>query len=189
MRRFSRSATLPVIKMATAAGTKVTANTKAPINAATTVNAMGWNIFPSTPLSAKIGRYTSMIMNMPNTAGLKTSRVLSITSAKRSCTLNIRPRRCCARPSRRKAFSTTMTAPSTIRPKSIAPRLIKFPDTRLLTMPVTANNMLNGITKAVISAARILPNIKNNTTTTSKAPSNKFFCTVLRVLSTSVVRS
>ncbi len=136
-----------------------------------------------------MGRYTSMIINMPNTAGLNTSRVLSITSAKRSCKLNNRPRRCCAKPRRRKAFSTTITAPSTISPKSIAPRLIKLPDTLLLTIPVMANNILNGMTSAVINAARIFPSNKNNTTMTSRAPSNRFFCTVLSVLSTNVVRS
>ena len=27
------------------------------------VNAMGWNIFPSTPVSAKMGRYTTMMMS------------------------------------------------------------------------------------------------------------------------------
>jgi hypothetical protein len=42
--------------VAIAAGTKVSDNTMAPVRASTTVIAIGWNIFPSTPDSAKIGR-------------------------------------------------------------------------------------------------------------------------------------
>ena len=39
-----------------AAGTNVNDSTIAPVRASTTVIAIGWNIFPSTPVSAKIGR-------------------------------------------------------------------------------------------------------------------------------------
>ena len=53
---FSFSATFPVTNCATAAGTKVSDNAIAAVKAMTTVNAIGWNIFPETPLSAKIGR-------------------------------------------------------------------------------------------------------------------------------------
>ncbi|MOA55404.1 hypothetical protein D3C78_1791910 [compost metagenome] len=59
----SSSLTLPVTNSAIAAGTKVTDSSMAPSNAMTTVNAIGWNIFPSTPLKAKIGRYTTMMIN------------------------------------------------------------------------------------------------------------------------------
>ena len=41
---------------ATAAGMNVTDRTMAPSSAITTVSAMGWNILPSTPVSAKIGK-------------------------------------------------------------------------------------------------------------------------------------
>ncbi|MNF63403.1 hypothetical protein D3C84_451060 [compost metagenome] len=54
---------MPVTNSAIAAGTKVTDSSMAPSNAMTTVNAIGWNIFPSTPLKAKIGRYTTMMIN------------------------------------------------------------------------------------------------------------------------------
>ena len=37
-------------------GTKVSDNSIAPVSANTTVIAIGWNIFPSMPVSAKIGR-------------------------------------------------------------------------------------------------------------------------------------
>ncbi len=46
----------PLTKSATAAGTKVSDSTIAAVSAMTTVNAIGWNIFPSTPVRAKIGR-------------------------------------------------------------------------------------------------------------------------------------
>ena len=48
---------------ATAAGMKVTDKIIAPTSAATTVIAMGWNIFPSMPVRAKMGRYTTMMMS------------------------------------------------------------------------------------------------------------------------------
>ena len=52
----SCSSILPVTKRAMAAGTKVTVSTSAQTSAVTTVKAMGWNIFPSTPVRLKMGR-------------------------------------------------------------------------------------------------------------------------------------
>ncbi len=54
--RLSFSATRSPINSATAAGTKVTDSSMAPASASTTVMAIGWNILPSTPDSARIGR-------------------------------------------------------------------------------------------------------------------------------------
>lgn len=48
-RKFSFSLTRLPMNKATAAGMKVTDRIIAPTKAATTVKAMGWNIFPSTP--------------------------------------------------------------------------------------------------------------------------------------------
>jgi len=129
-----------------------------------------------------------MIISTPNTAGLKTSAVLWVTSSKRSFKLNNRPCFVCAWANRRSAFSTTITAPSTIKPKSIAPRLIRLPETLLAAIPVIANNILSGITIAVINAALKLPSNANKITITKMAPSSRFCCTVAIVLSTSVVR-
>ncbi len=56
MTRFSPVRTRPPSHSAMAAGTKVSESSIAPLSASTTVMAMGWNIFPSTPVSAKIGR-------------------------------------------------------------------------------------------------------------------------------------
>ncbi len=87
------------------------------------------------------------------------------------------------------AFSTITTAPSTIMPKSSAPRLIRLALTLLVNIPVKVNNIARGITIAVINAARMLPRNRNNTATTSSAPSKRFFFTVAMAFSTRLVRS
>jgi hypothetical protein len=114
--------------------------------------------------------------------------VASNTTSSRSACDRLRPP-AVANPSRRRQFSTMITAPSTISPKSSAPRLIRLADVRDCTMPVNVISMASGITAAVSSAARTLPSSANSTTTTSSAPSTRFFSTVASVLSTSVVRS
>ena len=86
-------------------------------------------------------------------------------------------------------LSTITTAPSTMMPKSSAPRLIKFALTFCCTMPVKVNSMAKGMTAAVINAARKLPKNTNSTAITSAAPSSKFACTVAIALSTKCVRS
>jgi hypothetical protein len=80
IRRLSFSLTLLPISSATAAGMKVTDRIMAPSKAATTVNAIGWNIFPSTPVSAKIGKYTTMMMSWPNSSGRRDSLAAENTS-------------------------------------------------------------------------------------------------------------
>ena len=81
-----------------------------------------------------------------------------------------------------------MTAPSTISPKSSAPRLIRLPDTPRPFMPEAVINMVIGITAAVISAARMLPSSRNSMTMTRSAPSIRFFSTVAIVALTSLDR-
>ena len=71
-----------------------------------------------------------------------------------------------------------MTAPSTMMPKSIAPRLIRLALTLVSTMPVIVNSIDSGMTQAVTIAARMLPRIRNSTAITSSAPSSRFFSTV-----------
>ena len=58
-------------------------------------------------------------------------------------------------------FSTMMTAPSTMMPKSSAPRLIRLPLTPRSTMPVMVKSIESGMTHAVMSAARMLPRKQN----------------------------
>ncbi|MNV36833.1 hypothetical protein D3C71_1283260 [compost metagenome] len=151
--------------------------------------AIGWNIFPSTPVSAKIGRYTAVMMPSPNRLGRITSAVALAVSAKRSSRVMSRPSACWRSPKRRRQFSMMITAPSTIRPKSKAPRLIRLADTPPRAMPVRVNSIARGITAAVINAARKLPSSANSTTITSNAPSMRFLATVSMVRSTSAVRS
>ncbi len=55
MIRLSFSVTLPVMTMAISAGTKVSESTKAATSAMITVSAIGWNIFPSTPVKVSRG--------------------------------------------------------------------------------------------------------------------------------------
>ena len=74
-------------------------------------------------------------------------------------------------------------------PKSIAPKLIRLPETWPCTMPVMAMSSDNGIASATMSAARQLPSMMSSTTTTRIAPSNKLVSTVRIVRSTSTVRS
>ncbi|SVJ79532.1 Uncharacterised protein [Klebsiella pneumoniae] len=174
---------------AIAAGTKVTERIIAPSSAVTTVNAIGWNIFPSTPVRAKIGRYTTMMMIWPKTSARRASLDAAKTSWKRSARVSWRPWWAWAWARRRMAFSTITTAPSTMMPKSSAPRLIRLALTLLPTIPVKVNSIDSGMMVAVINAARMLPRNRKSTAITSAAPSTRFFFTVATALSTRVVRS
>ncbi|GJE71740.1 hypothetical protein CHKEEEPN_3287 [Methylorubrum podarium] len=81
-----------------------------------------------------------------------------------------------------------MTAPSTMRPKSRAPRLIRLAEIFASTMPVMVISMATGMTSAVMMAARMLPSSRNRMTMTRAAPSARFLATVLMVASTRSVR-
>ena len=81
-----------------------------------------------------------------------------------------------------------MTAPSTMSPKSRAPRLIRFALMRPASIPVAVIIMATGMTSAVMMAARMLPSARNRTAMTRSAPSARFLETVLTVASTRSVR-
>ncbi|MNU83141.1 hypothetical protein D3C71_728350 [compost metagenome] len=85
--------------------------------------------------------------------------------------------------------STMMTAPSTIKPKSIAPRLIRLPLTPNKCIIVTAKSSAKGMTEATTKPARQFPNNNTRMKMTIKAPSIRFFSTVLIALSMSLVLS
>ena len=125
----------------------------------------------------------------PNKLGRITSLVASNTTSSLSFNGNTAPVRRCDSLNRRMQFSTMMTAPSTIKPKSSAPKLIKLALTPVCTIPVIVANIARGMTAAVMMAARTLPKSKNKTTMTSNAPSTRFFLTVSIALSTKAVRS
>ena len=128
-------------------------------------------------------------MPTPNKLGRITSLVAWRLIAKRSLIGRGACRPLLASANRRMQFSTTITAPSTISPKSSAPKLIRFADTPARTMPVMVISMARGITAAVMSAALRLPSSRNSTTITSSAPSSRFLRTVAIAFSTRLVRS
>ncbi len=86
-------------------------------------------------------------------------------------------------------FSTMTAEPSTIRPKSIEPRLIRFPETPAPSIAAKAPSIESGITEATISPARRFPRASSRATTTRSAPPIRFSETVAIVLRTSSVRS
>ena len=126
---------------------------------------------------------------VPNRLGLITSPDPSTMVCRRSRSASRPPFRRCRSASSLRQFSTMMTAPSTMMPKSIAPRLIRLALTRVSTMPVIVNSIASGITQAVTIAARMFPRTRNSTAITSSAPSTRFFSTVSMVASTRRVRS
>ena len=182
------SVTLPDIKAEIAAGTKVSDRIIEATSAKITVSAIGLNIFPSTPVKVKIGKYTIVIIITPKRLGLITSVALSKVVSRRSVKESFLPNNICWLAKFLMQFSTTITAPSTIKPKSSAPKLIRLALILLSTIPVIVINIANGITRAVINAALKLPRNKNNITITKSAPSRRLFLTVLIVALTRSVR-
>ena len=78
-------------------------------------------------------------------------------------------------------FSIITTAPSTIIPKSIAPRLIKFALMPKRRMPRKLISIDNGITNATTMAADTFPKKISRTIVTRRKPSKRFFSTVRTV--------
>jgi hypothetical protein len=75
--------------------------------------------------------------------------------------------------------STIITAPSTIKPKSIAPKLMRLALTPNTFIIPNANNMDKGIAEATIKPARKFPRNKTKTKITINAPSNQDFSLLL----------
>ena len=65
-----------------------------------------------------------------------------------------------------------MTDPSTINPKSMAPKDMRLPPTPNIFIKIIANSMDKGITEETINPALKLPRKKTSTKITIKAPSN-----------------
>ena len=86
-------------------------------------------------------------------------------------------------------FSTTITAPSTMMPKSIAPSDSRLAGMPLMDRPMKVASNESGMMSATMAAARKLPRKTNNTTATSTAPSTRFLNTVVSVVLISHVRS
>ena len=124
-----------------------------------------------------------MMMPIPNVMGRTTSWAASAVICR---TVLSRPS---GSPRRRTTFSTRTTAPSTIRPKSIAPRLMRLAEMRDSTIPVKASSIESGMAEATISPARMLPRKAKRTATTRSAPSSRFVSTVRMTRRTRTARS
>ena len=83
----------------------------------------------------------------------------------------------------------TITEPSTINPKSMAPNDIKFPPTPNIFINIMAKSIDNGITDETIKPALKFPRKNTSTKITINAPSNKLVSTVLIALLTILVLS
>ena len=164
-------------------GMIVRAQISEPTRANTTVIAIGRNIFPSMPRRAMIGRYTMVMVITPNATGRATSRQAARTFSKWDDESFRRSRRT------RTIFSIMTTEPSTMIPKSMAPRLIRLPLMPAIRMATKAIIMDKGMAAATISPPRKLPSNSSRIINTRSPPSARFFATVTMVFSTSSVRS
>ena len=90
---------------------------------------------------------------------------------------------------RNTVLSTIITAPSTIIPKSIAPKLIKLAQTSKTFINIKANNNDKGMVEATIKPPRQLPNKKISTKITINAPSIRLVETVEVVSPINLLRS
>ena len=64
-----------------------------------------------------------------------------------------------------------MTAPSTMMPKSMAPRLIRLAHTPVRRIRIKAKSRDSGMSEAVMMPPRMLPKSSTSTKTTMSAPS------------------
>jgi hypothetical protein len=90
---------------------------------------------------------------------------------------------------RRTMFSTMTTEPSTSRPKSIAPRLMRFPEMPARTIAMKATSIDSGIAEATIRPPRRLPRSNRSTAITRRPPSTRFLETVAMTRETRACRS
>ena len=129
------------------------------------------------------------MMSSPNAVAVRTSSEELKTSSSRSAGVSERPKAWERSLIRRTAFSTMMTAPSTSRPKSIAPSDIRFPDKPVARIPRKATNIESGIRLATTRPARRFRRNRKRTTMTRMPPSARFLATVVMVLRIRSVRS
>ena len=85
--------------------------------------------------------------------------------------------------------STTMTEPSTMIPKSMAPKLIRLALTPKSCIMPKAKSRESGMAVTTINPARRLPKKSTKTKMTIRAPSKRFFSTVWIARCTKSVRS
>ena len=163
-------------------GISVSDSTSEPSNAKIIVSAMGRNSFPSTPSSVRMGRNTIMMMSSPNIVGLRTS--IAASRMVSSHGLSVRFAAC------RTQFSIMITELSTIRPKSMAPRLSRLAAMAGLNHELRPQRPSRAGSRQPRLARRAGSRGKaNRTLTTSSAPATRLCLTVSITLSTRCVRS
>ena len=128
------------------------------------------------------------MIRTPNRIGRATSVAADVNSARRD-SAGSAPGSGRYSPRRRTKFSIITTAPSTIRPKSMAPSDIRFADTPKYRIPMKPTSIDIGMTAATSRAARASPRNTNSTMTTSSDPSSRFLRTVCAVRSITSVWS
>ena len=158
-------------------GTYVKQSSIAPIRAKLKVSAIGLNILPSTPSKVKIGIKIIKMMNCPKMAEFIIFEALfRVIASICSCFIDF-SKRCKSSLLAiivNVIYSTIITAPSIIIPKSMAPKLIKLASILKMLINEIANNKLKGITEATTKPDRILPNNKTTIKITIRDPIIKF---------------
>ena len=135
-------------------GERKTAIPKAPAIAKINVHAMGLNILPSIPSKVSIGTNTSIMIPTPKIIGRITPLPDSMMHCWRSVLVKVLFNKPCFSLNFRKLASVITTDPSTIIPKSIAPRLKRLAAIDSSCIPIMAKSMENGITIATSRPAR-----------------------------------
>ncbi len=121
-----------------------------PISAEVTDSAIGWKIRPSWRCSAKIGMCAAMMISIENSVGRPTSVTALTITERRSCGSMVSffsARRCMM-------FSITITAPSTMMPKSMAPSDSRLAGTPMIFRPMKVDSSASGITTTTARLAR-----------------------------------
>ena len=152
------------------------------------VSAIGLNIFPSTPCKARMGTKTIRMISCPKKAEfiILLEAVKAILSRSPAAIDGLFTSFPC---SRKTVPSTIITAPSTMIPKSIAPRLIRFAHTSNTFIRINANNRERGMVDATINPPLQLPSKKTKMKITINAPSIRLVLTVPVVLAINLLRS
>ena len=166
-------------------GTSVSENTSDPTSADETVYAIGAKIRPSWRCSVKIGMCATMMISIENSVGRPTCSVASRIVRR----ADSRSGEWECRASVRNTFSTTMTAPSTMMPKSIAPSDRRFAGMPRTRRPMNVASSASGMTAATMAAARPFRRNTYSTSVTSSAPSSRLRKTVVSVVEMSCDRS
>ncbi len=177
---------------AEATGSQVKPMTMAPIIAKEKANAIGRNILPSTPLNESIGMKTIKIITCPKMADFiifeaPSKDILSIIVWRSSPSLPNISSFC--RLIFIAIYSTIITAPSIIIPKSSAPRLIRLASMPKMYIIEMVKSKASGIIDAITSAERIFPKSRITVNITIIAPRIRFSATVNDVFEISSLRS